>query len=205
MYRHHPQWQWASRVVREGRIGKVQMVHCCFHFCDDNPAGILHHPEWGGGCLMDIGCYPVSLSRWLFQAEPIHVSATFEDDPQCGVDRAVAGVMKFPKGMASFSCSTQLPSLQRVSVFGTRGRVELESPFNPPNHVPHRALLEVDGENETVEFDVCDQYGIQAELFSRAILDDTNALIPIHDAVANMRVIDALARSRNFESCEQQD
>ena len=152
---------------------------------------------------MDIGCYPVSLSRWLFQAEPIHVSAIFEDDPQRGVDRAVAGVMRFPKGMASFTCSTQLPSLQRVSVFGTRGRVELELPFNPPNDLAHRALLEVGGQGETVEFDVCDQYGVQADLFSRAILDDTDIPIPIHDAVANMRVLDALVRSRDFESREQ--
>ena len=81
MYRHHPQWQWAMRVVRGGRIGDIQMVHCCFHFCDDNPAGILHHPEWGGGCLMDIGCYAVSTSRWLFQAEPVQVSARSRGRP----------------------------------------------------------------------------------------------------------------------------
>ena len=145
MYRHHPQWQWAMRVVREGRIGDIQMVHCCFHFCDDNPAGILHHPEWGGGCLMDIGCYAVSTSRWLFQAEPVQVSARVENDPRCGVDRSIAGVMKFPAGMASFTCSTRLASFQRVSVFGTRGRLELELPFNPPTDRPHRALLEADG------------------------------------------------------------
>ena len=93
-----------------------ETVHSCFYFYDDNPAGILHHPEWGGGCLMDIGCYPVSLSRWLFQAEPIHVSAIMEDDPRCGVDRSIAGIMQFPTGTATFSCSTQLANFQHVSV-----------------------------------------------------------------------------------------
>jgi predicted dehydrogenase len=183
------------RVVREGRIGDIQMVHCCFHFWDDNPAGILHHPEWGGGCLMDIGCYAVSTSRWLFQAEPVQVSARFELDSQSGVDRSIAGVMQFPTGMASYTCSTRLPSFQRVSVFGTRGRLELELPFNPPTDHPHRALLEAEGGSEQIVFDICDQYGIQADHFSRAILNDTDVLTPIHDAVANMRVIDALVRS----------
>ncbi len=108
MYRLHPQWQWAIGVVRDGRIGEVRAVQSCFYFDDDNPNGILHHAEWGGGCLMDIGCYPVSLSRWLFQAEPIQVLAFMDNDPRCGVDRSIAGVMQFPTGAATFSCSTQL-------------------------------------------------------------------------------------------------
>ena len=152
---------------------------------------------------MDIGCYPVSLSRWLFQAEPVQVSTRTEDDSRCGVDRSIAGIMKFPTGMASFTCSTCLASYQRVSVFGTRGRLELELPFNPPTDRPHRALLEADGVVEYIEFEICDQYGIQADLFSRAILDDTDVLTPIQDAVANMRVIDALVRSSNLDSCER--
>ena len=152
---------------------------------------------------MDIGCYPVSLSRWLFQAEPVQVSARVELDSQCGVDRSIAGIMNFPAGMASFTCSTKLASFQRVSVFGTHGRLDLELPFNPPTDRPHRALLEANGGSEHIDFDVCDQYGIQADLFSRAILDDTEVLTPIHDAVANMRVIDALARSSNLHICDR--
>jgi predicted dehydrogenase len=87
-------------------------------------------------------------------------------------------------------------------VFGTRSRLELDLPFNPPNDRPHRALLELDGRGETIEFNVCDQYGIQADSFSRAILDDTDVLTPFHDAVSIMRVIDALVRSSKRGSCE---
>jgi predicted dehydrogenase len=195
MYRHHPQWQWAMQVIREGRIGDVRMVHSCFYFYDDNPAGILHHPEYGGGCLMDIGCYPVSLSRWLFQAEPLHVAAIMENNPGCVVDRSIAGIMQFPTGTATFSCSTQLANFQHVSAHGTRGRMELELPFNPPTDRPHCALLETDGVVQQIHFDACDHYGIQADLFSRAILEDTEVPTPIHDALANMRVIEQLARS----------
>ena len=200
MYRHHPQWQWATRVVREGQIGDVRTVHSCFYFYDDNPAGILHRPEWGGGCLMDIGCYSVSLSRLLFQAEPVRVSAMIEDDPGSGVDQSISGIMEFEAGIATFTCSTRLAPFQRVSVFGTRGRLELELPFNPPTDRPHRALLETDGVVEPIQFDICDQYGIQADLFSRAILEDTDVPTPIHDAIANMRVIEALVRS-GYQKC----
>ena len=119
------------------------------------------------------------------------------------MDRSIAGVIQFLAGMASFTCSTRLASFQRVSVFGTRGRLELELPFNPPTDRPHRALLEANGGSEHIDFDVCDQYGIQADRFSRAILDDTEVLTPIHDAVANMRVIDALARSSNLGTCQR--
>jgi predicted dehydrogenase len=195
MYRHHPQWHWARQVVREGRIGDVRTIDSCFYFDDDDPAGILHHAECGGGCLMDIGCYPVSLSRFLFRAEPVRALARFVDDPEHDVDQSVSGILEFDQGVATFTCSTRLAPFQRVSVFGTRGRMELELPFNPPVDRPTRACLEVDGSLERIEFDVCDQYGIQADGFSRAILENTEAPTPIGDAVANMRVIDALVRS----------
>jgi predicted dehydrogenase len=195
MYRHHPQWLWAAQVVREGQLGDVRMIDSCFYFCDDDPTGILHHPEWGGGCLMDIGCYAVSLSRLLFHAEPLRVSARFVDDPEHGVDQSVSGILEFDQGLATFSCSTKLASFQRVSVFGSRGRLELELPFNPPTDRPSCALLEIDGSLERVEFDICDQFGIQADLFSRAIIEDLDVPTPIGDAVANMRTIDALVRS----------
>ncbi len=195
MYRFHPQWQWAKQMVDEGKLGEVRAVHSCFYFYDDNPQGILHHAEWGGGCLMDIGCYPVSLSRWLFGAEPTFVSAVMEDDPSYAVDRSIAGVMQFPIGTATFSCSTQLANFQQVRIIGTHGRLELELPFNPPTDRPLAALVETGGIAERVTFDTSDHYGIQADLFSRAILENSTVPTPIADAVANMRVIEALVRS----------
>ncbi len=195
MYRFHPQWQWAKRMVDDGKLGEVRAVHSCFYFYDDNPQGILHHAEWGGGCLMDIGCYPVSLSRWLFDAEPTFVSAVMEDDPHHAVDRSIAGVMQFPTGTATFCCSTQLANFQHARVIGTHGRLELELPFNPPTDRPVAALVEIGGTVERVTFDTSDHYGIQADLFSRAILENTAVPTPIADAVANMRVMEALVRS----------
>ena len=195
MYRLHPQWQWLRRIVEDGRIGQVGTVHSFFSFYDDDPASILHHPEWGGGGLMDIGCYCVSLSRFVFRAEPLRVLGTLEQDPQFGVDRLAAGLLQFAGGVATFTCSTRVAPCQRVEVFGSRGRAELLVPFTPPTDQQSRARLEVDDSSEEVRFPICDHYGIQADLFSRAILDDTAVPTPIADALANMQVLDALVRS----------
>lgn len=192
MYRHHPQWQWAGKIVEEGRIGDVRTIHSFFSFFDDDPASILHHRQWGGGGLMDIGCYSVSLSRFLFGSEPTRVIGILENDPLFDVDRLTSGLLEFSDGVSTFTCSTRIVPYQRVNVFGTRGRLEIEIPFNAPTDRPCRAWLEVEGSIAEQRFDVCDQYGIQAELFTRAILDDTAVPTPIEDAVANMRVIDAL-------------
>lgn len=195
MYRHHPQWLWARQQVLAGRIGDLRTIQTFFSFFDDNPASILHHPEWGGGALMDIGCYPISLSRFLFQSEPLRLLGTQEIDPRFGVDRLTSGILEFAAGTSVFTCATQVAPYQRVQIFGTGGRIEIEIPFNAPPDRPCRAWLEVDDHLEQLEFDTCDQYGIQADLFSRAILNNTPVPTPIHDAVANMQVVDALVRS----------
>jgi len=195
MYRHHPQWLWVRQMLSEGCLGEVQAVHSIFSFYDDNPASILHRAEWGGGALMDIGCYSVSLSRLVFGGEPERVLGQLEIDAAFGVDRLTAGLLQFRGRSASFTCSTRSAPYQRVSVLGAQGRLELESPFNPPSDRPCRGWLEVDGKVQEVCFEACDPYGIQADLFSRAVLEETPVPVGIEDAVKNMEVIDALVRS----------
>jgi len=202
MYRHHPQWKWARRVIDEGKIGTLRTVHSFFSYYDADPNSIHNRAEWGGGGLMDIGCYPISLSRFLFQDEPKRVVSILEDDPRFQVDVLASGIMEFAGGTATFTCSTQLTDYQRIIAFGTKGRVEIEIPFNAPADRPCRAMLEAEGKIESLEFDICDQYGLQADLFSRAILDDTPVPTPIEDAVANMRVLEAIVRSGKNQGWE---
>lgn len=202
MYRHHPQWQWARRVIDEGKIGQLRTIQTFFSYHDVNPNSIHNHPEWGGGGLLDIGCYPISLSRFLFGDEPTRVVGTLESSPQFQVDRLASGIMEFAAGTATFTCSIELTEYQRMIAFGTKGRVEIEIPFNAPADRPCRAWLDIGGSTERIDFEICDQYGIQAELFSQAILNDTPVPTPIEDAVANMRVLDAIVRSSKHSSWE---
>lgn len=196
MYRFHPQWQTAKAIADSGRIGTVITIHSIFSYFNDDPANIRNKVEWGGGGLMDIGCYCISLARFILDREPARVSGHMEIDPQFKVDRVASGMLEFDDGQtATFTCATQLTPYQRVNIFGTAGRIEIEIPFNAPPDKPTRLwVLDKNGTEEKV-FDVCDQYTIQGDLFCRAIMEDTPVPTPLSDAVANMKVIEAVAQS----------
>ncbi len=172
---------------------------------------IRNKPEIGGGSVLDIGCYPISLSRFIFREEPLRVFALIDRDPRLGIDRLTSAILDFPAGQASFTCSIQLVPYQRMQLCGTLGRIEVEIPFNSPSDKPTRILIhdgsDLAGNNPDVkEFPVCDQYLIQGELFSRAILENSAQAIPLEDAVKNMAVIDALfcsASSAQWQSIPQ--
>jgi predicted dehydrogenase len=133
------------------------VVQTFFSFYKDDPATIRNDPARGGGALLDIGCYPVLVARWLFGAEPRRVLALVEYDPRFGVDRLTSAVLDFGTGTGTFTCSTQLASFQQVQVVGTEGRVELsEVPCNAANDRPCVIRLGRGGTAERIEVEVCD-------------------------------------------------
>lgn len=135
MYRHHPQWQKAREIVATGGIGELRTIQCFFSYFNDDPGNIRNQAEIGGGGLMDIGCYAISLSRFIFGAEPMRVCGTVDFDPSLKTDRMASAILDFGRGTATFTCSTQLSPYQRVNILGTSGRVEIEIPFNAPSIV----------------------------------------------------------------------
>lgn len=195
MYRHHPQWQRAKQLINEGGIGTLRTIQSFFSYFNTDAANIRNQAAMGGGGLMDIGCYNISLSRFIFNAEPQRVCGLIEFDPQFQTDRLASGILDFGDGTATFTCSTQLAPYQRVNIFGTAGRVEIEIPFNAPPDQPCRIWHQAEATIQELEFPVCDQYTLQGDLFSQAILNDTPVPTPLGDAVANMRVIEALFAS----------
>jgi predicted dehydrogenase len=192
MYRHHPQWHLARKLLSEGEIGELRSIHTLFNYYLVDPANVRNQADIGGGGLLDVGCYAVSLSRLVFEAEPTRAFAAMEIDPQFKTDRLTAGILEFERGIATFTCSTQLVDYQRVYIMGTLGQVELELPFNPPPDKPARICLHNSKGVHDFELEVCDQYTIQGDLFSRAILENTPVPTPLEDAIANMVAIDAL-------------
>jgi predicted dehydrogenase len=195
MYRHHPQWQRARELVRAGEIGQLLTIQSFFSYFNRDPANVRNMADIGGGGLMDIGCYNISLSRFIFADEPRRVCGLVDYDPQFGTDRIASAILDFAGGSATFTCSTQMASYQRVNIFGSEGRVEIEIPFNAPPDQPTRLWHQRGGDVEEIRFPVCDQYTIQGDLMARAILDDTPVPTPLGDALANMRVIDAIIAS----------
>jgi len=200
MVRSHPQWLEVRRLVRDGRIGALRLVSGHFSYFRRDPNDVRSRVEWGGGALLDIGCYPVTLTRWLFDAEPTAAIANVERDPEFGVDRLVTALLRFDEGQGVFSCAGQLVPFQRMTLFGDRGRIEIEIPFNAPPDRQCRIIID-DGSRfasdaaEVIQFPAVDQYTVQAERFADAVAGVGQVPVSLEDAVANMEVIDALFRS----------
>lgn len=195
MYRFHPQWQQARRWIEDGEIGPLRSIQSCFTYYNTDPANIRNRPGTGGGGLMDIGCYCVSLARWLFDEEPTRVLAQVETDPDFGVDQLANGILEFSGGSSTFTCATQLAPSQRVLILGTTGRIEIEIPFNPPPDGTCRAWLTTDRGTREERYESTDHYTLQGDAFAAAILDNTPVPVPLDDAVANMRVLERLFAS----------
>lgn len=200
MVRGHPQWLRTREIIRSGKIGPLRAVMGFFSYFNDDPANIRNIPEWGGGGIFDIGCYPLVGARFAFESEPFRVSALIDRDPNFGTDRLSSAILDFPAGHAIFTCSTQLVPYQRIQFFGTKGRIEIEIPFNAPPDKPTRLYVDDgsalgDASRVEVTFPVCDQYAIQGELFSKAIRGEEPLAFPLEDAIQNMTILEAILKS----------
>jgi len=200
MVRTHPQWLATRELLQANRIGHLRSITGFFSYFNAEPDNIRNKPEMGGGALLDIGCYPISMSRFIFGMEPKRVLGVIEHDNKLGIDRLTTGILDFPNGQCTFTCSTQLAPYQRMTFYGTKGRIEIPIPFNSPNDRPTTIQID-DGSSlfgtsaESLEFPICDQYTIQGDLFSQAVLDNKEQAVPLEDAINNMTVIDAVFRS----------
>jgi predicted dehydrogenase len=200
MVRTHPQWLRTRELIRAGAIGELRAIAGVFSYFNRDAANVRNVAEWGGGGMMDIGCYPITTSRFIFGEEPTRVVALVERDPDFKTDRLASVIMDFPSGQATFTCSTQMVNYQRMQFFGTKARIEIEIPFNAPPDRPSRIVIDdgrdFSGGGATTEtFPVCDQYTIQGDLFSRAVRGEGEVPTPIENAIGNMAVIDAIFRS----------
>ncbi|MGA2096210.1 MAG: Gfo/Idh/MocA family oxidoreductase [Candidatus Acidiferrum sp.] len=200
MIRTHPQWLRTRELIRSGRIGDLRSIAGFFSYFNRDAGNIRNVLDWGGGGLMDIGCYPVNTSRFIFGEEPSRVIGLVERDPEFKTDRLVSAILDFPSGQAIFTCSMQLVPYQRMQFLGTKGRIEIEIPFNAPNDRPCRIHIDDGGDIfgsgiTTESMTACDQYMLQGDAFSRAIRGHGDVPVPLEDAIQNMSVIEAIFRS----------
>ena len=207
MVRCHPQWLRVRELLRQGRIGTLRTVMGFFSYYNVDPANIRNHAEYGGGALMDIGCYLIQGARWGFEEEPRRAVACMECDPVMKTDRLTSAMLEFPSGQAIFTCSTQTVPYQRIHFVGTKGRIEIEIPFNAPPDRSARILIDngnLLGEGiETEKFAACDQYTLQGDAFSKAVLEGREVPVPLEEAIKNMAVIEAIFNSAKSGSWEK--
>lgn len=193
MYRHHPRWKRLIEILRLGTIGEIKAVHSFFAYYNEDPENYRNKPEMGGGALMDVGCYSISAARLIFGSEPDVVKGHSHIDPGFKTDQLTSGLMSFGSGTSVFSCSTQSHADQYLKIYGTKGKIELERPFNP-DESSQTSIKIVKGDKESEEtFEACNQFSIQADNFAAYVWGKTEAPIPLDDSIANMEAID-LAR-----------
>jgi predicted dehydrogenase len=201
MVRQHPQWLRAREIVRSGELGEVRAINAVFSYFNTDPANVRNQADIGGGGILDIGCYPVTVSRFLFEADPKRVVALVERDPDFGTDRQASVIADYGNGrQLNFICSTQLVGHQRVTVLGTKAKLEVIIPFNAPQGEATAITIDVghnfDGSLARREIlPVSDQYTEQAEAFALAVLGERKLDYGIEDAITNMKILDAIFAS----------
>jgi predicted dehydrogenase len=207
MIRSYPQWLRVRELLDEEHIGELRSIAGFFSYFNRDAANIRNQAEAGGGGLMDIGCYLIHASRYAFAQEPTRVIGLVDRDPEFHVDRLASAILDFPGGQSIFTCSTQMIPYQRVHFFGTRGRIEIEIPFNAPPDRPTRLFIDSTGDLggsgiTTETFPVCDQYTLQGDAFSKAVLENGEVPVSVEDAIGNMAVIEAIFSSAKSEKWE---
>jgi predicted dehydrogenase len=203
MVRHHPQWLRAREIVRSGRLGTVRAIQVLFSYFNRDAGNIRNIAGVGGGALYDIGCYPVVTGRFIFECEPRRVMALLDRDPDFRTDRTTSALLDFGEGRhLTFTASTQAADYQRVNILGTKARLEVVIPYNAP--LGGATLIHLDSGRKlgdasarAIRIEKCHQYQLEAEAFSRAVRGRETLAYGVGDAIAQMRVIDALFRSES--------
>ncbi len=203
MYRFHPQHRRVRELIDSGVIGEVVEVRT--HLSVDimnppDPANIRMKPELGGGALLDMGCYMISVARIVFAAEPVAVRGWWKQDECFGVDVAAAGVLEFPGTRAAMvSCSFEGFGNGFYSVIGRKGVIEV--PRGIIQGLGTRLgealiiIMDADGRRTEQSIPHVDHYQLIVEAFSDAVLNNTPVPLPPSDSLHNMQAIDAFARS----------
>lgn len=200
MVRYHPQWLKVRDLIQTEKLGRIQSITGFFSYNIPDLENVRNHSNWGGGCLLDIGSYCIYLSRFVLKTEPKRVSGLIERDEETGIDKLTSAILDFPGVQATFTVAARLESSQRMQFFADKGRLEVQIPFNLPPDTATQLVID-DGSDlyrrnlETIEFEAADQYTLQGDEFSKAILNKTEQVIPLEDSLKNMAVIDAVFRS----------
>jgi len=207
MVHTHPQWVDAANKIKNGELGKLKIIQGFFSYYNTDETNIRNIKDYGGGALWDIGCYPIHTSRHVFGEDPVRVAAQVAYDEKFGTDVLASVIMEFPSGQASFHVSTQLVPHQRMSFFGDRKRLDIEIPFNAPNYQPCRAFINEgifsDVKEIALAYPVCDQYQVQGDAFSKAILEETEVPVPLENALGNIATIEAIFKAGKSKKWEE--
>ncbi len=196
MYRFHPQWQYVRDIIKTNQIGKVSYINISFAYNNPNPSNIRNIKEYGGGALMDIGCYALSSASFLLNRGPERLCALMKYHKEFNTDILTSGTLDYGDSVVNFSVSTLSEPNQTVKIIGSAGVVELEVPFNAYVDIKTKVVISTPMGKREVFFDICDQYGLMFDAFSKHLLGmDVPFLVNAEDTVLNMQLIEKISES----------
>ncbi len=192
MYKFHPQWITAKKIIHQGEIGRILSIHCFFGYFNDNPDNIRNKQEYGGGALRDIGCYPISAVRFLSEKEPKRVISAIKKDERFGTDFLTSALLDFEDFHGLFTVSTKSVNEQNFSIYGSEGKIEILVPFNPYSDQPTTLVLQNTSGEKKIEISPADQYRLEFEAFASSILENKELPFSLEDSLSNQKIIDHL-------------
>lgn len=195
MYRHHPKWKRVRQIIDCKEIGEVTSIHTMFAYNNTNPENIRNVKAYGGGALMDIGCYAISSSRYIMNAEPNQVISLITEHPEFKTDIVTSGILDYGKARCLFTTSTTSMAAQEVKIYGTSGTVTVKIPFNDHYDCCGEIIVHNGLGERIVTFEPTNQYQVMFEAFAEAVIEDKKVPLSLEDSLNNMRIIDALKAS----------
>ncbi|UCD97425.1 MAG: Gfo/Idh/MocA family oxidoreductase [Chloroflexota bacterium] len=193
MYRHHPQTRKVKELVDSGMLGRLRLIKGEFTFNIDDESNVRLKPELGGGSIWDVGCYPISYTRFIMGKNPEEVFG-WQHVGDSGVDEVFTGQLRFEGDVfAQFDSGFRSPYRSRMEIVGSDATLIIPHPFNPG--------LEVDiqvwrgEESETLQMPSQELYIGEVEDIADAVLLDRSPGISLEDSRGNVEVILALLSS----------
>lgn len=189
-----PAYQQAKAWVKAGKIGEVKLIRSDFNYkAAYDPESRLFNPKLAGGSLFDVGVYPLEFATGIMTETPVAVCGQAQLSPE-NVDVAAVISLRFTSGaLADLSCGFNVVTPNNAVIYGTKGRIELDSGYNP------RKIELFDEKNKCIarfHQPVTDGfiYQIQhsAESFRNGKLESD--LIPLADTVVCAGIFDKLRK-----------
>jgi D-xylose 1-dehydrogenase (NADP+, D-xylono-1,5-lactone-forming) len=193
MYRHHPQTLRVKELLDSGAIGGLRYLRGSFSFPLTRPNDVRLRPEWGGGCLWDVGCYPLSFARFLVGREPLEAYGSQVLGPT-GVDETFAGQLVFPGDVLfQFDAGFRSPARAEMELAGTEATIRVHHPWRPEQD--HPLLVTRDGRTEEIAAPGEDRYLLEIEDLADAVRSGRPPRVSLADSRANVAALVALQRS----------
>jgi predicted dehydrogenase len=205
MYRHHPQTKLISQLIHDGKLGEISLIRGTFNFKlgdkgrKPDSLNVRMVPEYGGGCLWDVGIYPLSYAQFLMGSPPDWVFGSQVLGPT-GIDEVFAGQMGYKTAgggevLAQISSSFNTPFHTFMEIIGTEGKLHITRPFTDLNRNAQISLTDQKGKIQKIRVPKKSLYIGEVEDIQAAILEKNNPLISLEESKNHVRTALALYQS----------